>query len=93
MLICIGIGFGFIFGAVVFPLSIPLVFGKKDYRAIMGPYASLISLGGVFGPIVFGRIYDMTGSYNPGYVFNLVIVGIVILVMLRILPNRNDQFS
>ena len=93
VLICIGIGFGFIFGAVVFPLSIPLIFGKKDYRAIMGPYASLISLGGVFGPIVFGRIYDMTGSYNPGYVFNLVIVGIVILVMLRILPNRNDQFS
>ncbi|MBR2594907.1 MAG: hypothetical protein IKE06_01130, partial [Solobacterium sp.] len=79
--------------AVVFPLSIPLIFGKKDYRSIMGPYASLISMGGVFGPVIFGRVYDMTGSYNPAYIFNLIAVGAVILIMFRLLPNRNDQFS
>ena len=93
LLIVVGIGFGFIFGAVVFPLSIPLIFGKKDYRSIMGPYASLISMGGVFGPVIFGRVYDMTGSYNPAYIFNLIAVGAVILIMFRLLPNRNDQFS
>ena len=92
ILIVIGVAFGCIFGAVVFPLSIPLVFGKKDYRAIMGPYSALISLGGVIGPVLAGRFYDMMGSYNLFYIAALVATALVIAVMFRIMPDKAHQF-
>ena len=92
ILVIIGIAFGCIFGAVVFPLSIPLVFGKKDYRAIMGPYSALISMGGAFGPVLAGKFYDMTGSYNLFYIIASVITVLVIAVLFRILPDKAHQF-
>ena len=92
ILVIIGIAFGCIFGAVVFPLSIPLVFGKKDYRAIMGPCGALVSLGGVRGPVLAGKAYDMMGSYNLFYIVASVITVLVIAVMYRILPDKEHQF-
>ncbi len=92
VLLALGVGFGCIFGAVVYPLSVPLIFGRKDYRAIVGPLSALVSLGGVIGPVLAGRIYDMTGSYNPCYLGALVIMIIVILVLLRLLPGKDEQY-
>ncbi|MBR2990407.1 MAG: MFS transporter [Solobacterium sp.] len=93
LLVIIGVGFGCVFGAVVFPLSIPLVFGKKDYRLIMGPLGALISLGGVVGPTLAGKVYDMTGTYQMFYLVSLFIMAAVVLIMFRILPKKEDQFS
>ncbi len=92
VLTVLGIAFGCIFGAVVFPLSIPLIFGKKDYRAIMGPYAALISLGGVFGPTIAGKIYDVFGSYSLFYIADAVIMLGVVVLMYRVLPAKDRQF-
>ena len=91
-LVILGLAFGCIFGAVVFPMSIPGIFGKKDYRAIMGPYSAMISLGGVFAPIFSGRIYDSFSSYDPAYIVCLVIMTAVILVLRKSLPGKKEQF-
>ena len=91
-LVVLGIAFGCIFGAVVFPMSIPGIFGKKDYRAIMGPYSRMISLGGVFAPIFSGRMYDTFGSYDIAYIVCLVIMAAVIAVLWLKLPKKDQQF-
>ena len=92
VLVVLGIAFGCIFGAVVFPMSIPGIFGKKDYRAIMGPYSRMISLGGVFAPIFSGRMYDTFGSYDIAYMVCLAIMTAVIVVLWLKLPKKDQQF-
>ncbi|MBR2845890.1 MAG: MFS transporter [Solobacterium sp.] len=92
-LIVAGVGFGCIFGAVVYPLTVPLVFGKKDYRAIIGPASALFSLGGIIGPLFAGKVYDMTGSYDLCYTIDIIVMLAVIAVILKVLPSKDKQFS
>ncbi len=92
-LIVAGVGFGCIFGAVVYPLTIPLVFGKKDYRAVIGPASALFSLGGIIGPLFAGRIYDMTGAYDLCYTIDIIVMLAVTAVILKVLPSKDKQFS
>ena len=92
-LVIVGVGFGCIFGAVVFPLTIPLVFGKKEYRSIIGPYSALFSFGGIIGPVVAGKTYDLTGAYDLCYTIDIIIMIIIIAVILKVLPSKDKQFS
>lgn len=92
-LIIAGVGFGCIFGAVVYPLSVPLVFGKKDYRRIIGPCSALFSFGGIIGPLFAGKIYDLTGAYDLCYTIDIIVMLAVIAVILKVLPSRDRQFS
>ncbi|MCR5450056.1 MAG: MFS transporter [Solobacterium sp.] len=92
-LIVAGVGFGCIFGAVVYPLTVPLVFGKKDYRAIIGPASALFSLGGIIGPLFAGKVYDMTGAYDLCYTIDIIVMLAVIAVILKVLPSKDQQFS
>ena len=92
VLTVLGIGNGCIFGAVVFPLSTPLVFGKRDYHSIIGPVSALVSLGGVIGPTLGGYMFDVTGSYDSFYYICAGILLVSALVMSRLLPNKQEQF-
>ncbi|MBQ6489096.1 MAG: MFS transporter [Solobacterium sp.] len=92
-LIIAGVGFGCIFGAVVYPLTVPLVFGKKDYRAIIGPASALFSLGGIIGPLFAGKVYDITGAYDLCYTIDIIVMLLVIAVILKVLPSKDQQFS
>ncbi len=92
-LIVAGVGFGCIFGAVVYPLTIPLVFGKRDYRAIIGPASALFSLGGIIGPLFAGKVYDMTGSYDLCYTIDIIVMLTVIAIILKVLPSKDQHFS
>lgn len=87
----LGVAFGAIFGAVVYPLTIPKVFGRKEYRAILGPFSALNSFGGVLGPLFAGKIFDLTGSYDPCFRIDIVILAVIILIMFRILPSREQE--
>ncbi len=88
-LIIAGVGFGCIFGAVVYPLSVPLIFGKRDYRRIIAPCSALFSFGGIIGPVFAGRIYDMTGAYDLCYTIDIIVMIIVIAVILKVLPAKD----
>ena len=92
-LIVAGVGFGCIFGAVVYPLTIPLVFGKRDYQAIIGPASALFSLGGIIGPLFAGKVYDMTGAYDLCYTIDIIVMLTVIAIILKVLPSKDQQFS
>ena len=91
VLVFFGMLFGLVYGAVCFPLAIPHIFGKKDYKAIMGPIAAAVSFGGAIGPILAGAIYDRSGSYNPAYIICGIIMAVVILRTVKELPDKSHQ--
>jgi MFS family permease len=41
-------------------------FGRRHYGAIYGLFLTLFSVGSGIGPLIVGRIYDATGSYDAG---------------------------
>ena len=92
-LIIIGVGFGCLFSAVIFPLTVPLVFGKKDYRTITGICSALFSFGGIIGPIAAGKTYDLTGSYDLCFTIDIIILAAVFAVVFKVLPAKDRQLS
>jgi predicted MFS family arabinose efflux permease len=84
-------GFTLIFGLsysgplVLIPLLIARVFGKRSF-ALIDAGISLIGLGigGGLGPVLAGRVYDVSGSYQPLYLYLtfslLAAAGAVLLV-------------
>jgi sugar phosphate permease len=61
--------FTFAFAAAL-PISAYMMtrfFGLKAYAAIYGLMAGIPAFGAAVAPVVFGRIYDVTGSYRIGY--------------------------
>ena len=93
ILVFAGLLFGVVYGTVCIPLAIPLIFGKRDYKAIMGFLAAMVSFGGALGPIFAGAIYDSCGSYNPAYVIFSVIMAIIILRTYAQLPDKAHQIG
>jgi sugar phosphate permease len=49
-------------------------FGRAAFGTVMGFSSLIILIGMVFGPIVAGQSYDITGSYQAGFI-GLAIVG------------------
>lgn len=93
ILVFAGLLFGVVYGTVCIPLAIPLIFGKRDYKAIMGFLAAMVSFGGALGPIFAGAIYDSCGSYNPAYVIFSVIMAVIIVRTYAQLPDKAHQIG
>ncbi|MBI4286673.1 MAG: MFS transporter [Chloroflexi bacterium] len=59
------------------------LFGLRSLGMIMGVVESGYTLGGTLGPVVLGRIYDVTGSYQVGFVI-IVLTCVSSLVLSRL---------
>jgi len=59
-------------------------FGLKNYGAIYGALYGFFAIGAGFGPWIFAKIYETTGSYNPafGYAMIAFIVGAIPFLFL-----------
>lgn len=59
-------------------------FGMKGYSAIYGSLYGFFALGAGIGPVVFGKVFDKTGSYGPvlGTSAALLMAGAVSLLFL-----------
>ena len=59
-------------------------FGMKGYSAIYGSLYGFFALGAGIGPVVFGKVFDKTGSYAPvlGTSAALLMIGAVSLLFL-----------
>jgi nitrate/nitrite transporter NarK len=76
-LVIVGVAFGCSFGAVCYPIALPIIFGSRAYRGIIGILSAALSLGSIFSPIVTGYIFDHYGSYNPAFIFCIIVMVIV----------------
>ncbi len=59
-------------------------FGMKGYSAIYGSLYGFFALGAGIGPVVFGKVFDKTGSYGPvlGTSAALLMAGAISLLFL-----------
>ncbi|HEY0958782.1 MAG TPA: MFS transporter [Novosphingobium sp.] len=69
--------------------------GLRNFGTIFGFMSSLIALGSAIGPVLAGKVYDMTGGYTPfliGGGIACVICGLLI-VTLPAYPDWGDKAS
>ena len=74
----------------LFPVVSPTVaefFGTRAHGAIFGRLVFFGTIGAVVGPVVAGRIFDVTGSYDFAF-GGLAAMGAVGLVLALTLPRR-----
>ena len=85
------LGFGYGGLAILHPPVVAELFGLRAHGAILGTISFGISIGGTIGPLVAGRIFDITGSYYTAFLVCAVlgVIGILLVTRLRS-PRRED---
>ncbi len=78
-----GIGYGGL-AALMSPVPAEL-FGLRSIGTIVGVVMCSFTIGGAIGPVLAGRIFDVTGSYNVAFLTCTAvgITGIILSVLLR----------
>ena len=72
------------FFALISPLVAEL-FGTKSYGSIFGVVLFVSQIGGAIGPVVAGRLFDVTDSYYIAFLIMLVlnIIGLALAMLLK----------
>jgi sugar phosphate permease len=87
--------FAFLFGMalggdyMIIPLMAAELFGVKVMGRVMGIVISADGLGEAFGPMLAGRLRDVTGSYVNGFAA-LIILAIIGTVAVSMLPSKKQ---
>ena len=85
-----GVGFG---GTI--PLRSLLIgdlFGSRAFGAIQGLIQGGAVAGGVLGPVFFGRVFDVTHSYDLAlYISSAISAAAIPATFLLRLPHRSPQ--
>ena len=87
--------YGFSFGSVG-PLISPMVaelFGLRAHGAILGLVLFSGNVGGAIGSVLIGHIFDVTGSYQPGFFVSgaLGIASVILCSLIR--PTHRQPLS
>ncbi len=91
----LAIAFGILFGlvgsmtTVTPPYLTALIVGRRNYSTIYGLLSLSYGLGAAMGPVIAGKIYDSTGSYNPAWIAFGVISLIAALTI--VLANKKGK--
>jgi MFS family permease len=86
--------YGFAHGGFVTGVS-PTVaeyFGLQAHGAIFGIVLFSGTIGGAAGPILAGRVFDLTGSYAPAFTALAVLASLGLALVLR-LPSSTPRFG
>ena len=83
-----GIGRGAFF-TLISPILAEL-FGLRSLGAILGVVFFIGTIGGALGPVLSGRIFDVTGSYQLSFLILLVFSVIAIVLILFLRPISNE---
>ncbi len=77
-----GVGHGGLF-TIVAP-TIAEFFGTRAVGAIFGAIVFFGTIGGAIGPILAGRVFDVTGSYDPAFMtlMGMAVLGLALVLSL-----------
>jgi len=84
--------FGFSMGGIMsaFPIIVATRFGRKNFAAVLR-YISFFLVLQMFGYLIAGRSYDLTGSYDTAYAIFLMLDMIAAGLLLSL--NREKAAS
>ncbi len=86
MIAMIVFGVGNMFGTVIMASYVAEAYGNRANSAILGYMNIAFSIGVSVGPVMVGRIYDVTSSYKPGY---YIFIAFCILSTILTLMSAN----
>jgi len=91
MLLVFSILFGLAYGEILCMISLlpAELFGLKNQGVILGMIIFASTIGGSLGPVVAGRIFDLTGSYQTA--FRICVVISVLSAMMAVLMKPLDH--
>jgi len=94
MLYIFAIIFGLTYGEILCMMSLlpAELFGLKSQGVILGITIFASTIGGSIGPVVAGRIFDMTGSYQITFMICVAaaIAGLILTIFIRpVYPPAN----
>ena len=98
MLVIYAIADGFARGGnfvVISPLMAEL-FGTRAHGALFGLATFIGTIGGAVGPLLAGRIFDVTSSYSTAFILLSVLMGVGLAATLLLRPlvtGRTDPAS
>lgn len=72
---------------VTAPLMTSYLFGNKDYTRIFGATIIFTGIGNSFLPSLMGFVYDLTGSYIPGW--SVLVVLLIVAMSLYLINFRS----
>ncbi len=92
MLYLFAVVFGFAYGgqaALMSPIIAEL-FGLRAHGAVLGMLLFVTLIGGALGPLVTGRIFDVTDSYYLAFSIcaGLMVIGLILVSLLK--PPRRE---
>jgi len=89
--------FGFAYGGLA-TLGAPLLadlFGLGSHGTIYGSSSFGATLGGAVGPVMAGRIFDVTGSYQLAFItctiFSAIALVLILLLKPTTKPSKKDE--
>lgn len=88
--------FGGAMPMVLVPVIVMLLFGPKDFAAILGPTMAMVPIGMAIGTPLWGLVYDRTGSYTPGLVVAagaVVITAALLTWAIRTAPGLRTRVA
>lgn len=79
--------FGFGYGGL-FALESPIIaklFGLNSHGAIMGYVGVSYMIGGALGPVLAGRMFDITGNYQTAFLISAAasVIALILALLLR----------
>jgi MFS family permease len=61
------------------------IFGSKSLGSITGAFMLLCNIGGAASPVIIGHIFDVTGSYQTGFLIigGVCLIGLFMAILLK----------
>ena len=87
--VLLGVAAGIEYDLIAYMVS--RYFGIRNYGAIYGILYAFFALGAGFGPAVYGRFLDQTGSYDEVLMYSLYAFIVCSLALLFLGPYRDDE--
>ena len=84
-------GFGYAGTMTMQPLLTAELFGLSSLGIILGSVTFAYTIGGAAGPVLSGRIFDITGSYSLAFLACAVLTVIAIILILSLTPLKRER--
>jgi MFS family permease len=79
-------------GGLIPPMTAEL-FGLRDHGTIYGSIFVSGAVGGAFGPVVVGYLFDITGNYQLAFIICFIITILSLLSLLILKPIREPDLK
>ncbi|MBR0139369.1 MAG: MFS transporter [Firmicutes bacterium] len=89
--VCAGMLFVTSLGVVAAPALAEAIGGQKNKKYFVGKISAFMSVGYMIAPLIYGGVYDRTGSYLPAYYGAIVMLALSLAAVLALLPKKTGS--